>query len=131
MPWNGKLYVQNYNSHKAPSGAGVSLRRIDADLSMEIVAETLGVDGTYTNRFVHFPTSQLVLGPHVISADHKIVTIPELQPLRVCGTSRHLTKPDTHVYVLAMEGELLELDLTTYECTSSSTSTRSSAPTAR
>jgi hypothetical protein len=117
MPWNGKLYVQNYNSHKASSGAGVSLRRIDADLSMEIVAETLGVDGTYTNRFVHFPTSQLVLGPHVISADHKIVTIPELQPLRVCGTSRHLTKPDTHVYVLAMEGELFELDLTTYECT--------------
>ena len=34
---------------------------------MEIVAETLGVDGTYTNRFVHFPTSQLVLGPHVIT----------------------------------------------------------------
>ena len=116
MPWNGKLYVQNYNSHKARSGAGVSLRRIEPDLSMEIVPETLGVDGTYTNRFVHFPTSQLVLGPHVISADHKIVTIPELQPLRVCGTSRHLTKPDTHVYVLAMEGELLELDLTTYEC---------------
>ncbi len=117
MPWNGMLYVQNYNSHKAASGAGVSLRRIDADLSMEIVAETLGVDGTYTNRFVHFPTSKLVLGPHVIDADHKIVTIPELQPLRVCGTSRHLTKPDTHVYVLAMEGELFELDLTTYECT--------------
>lgn len=117
MPWNGKLYVQNYNSHKAASGAGVSLRRIDTDLSMEIVPETLGVDGTYTNRFVHFPTSRLVLGPHVISADHKIVTIPELQPLRVCGTSRHLTKPDTHVYVLAMEGELFELDVTTYECT--------------
>lgn len=117
MPWNGKLYVQNYNSHKAPSGAGVSLRRVDADLSMEIVPETLGVDGTYTNRFVHFPTSKLVLGPHVISADHKIVTIPELAPLRVCGTSRHLTKPETHVYVLAMEGELFELDVTTYECT--------------
>ncbi|HEY9335717.1 MAG TPA: hypothetical protein VIQ79_14890 [Kribbella sp.] len=116
MPWNGKLYVQNYNSHKAASGAGVSLRRIDADLSMEIVPETLGVDGTYTNRFVHFPTSRLVLGPHVISADHKIVTVPELAPLRVCGTARHLTKPDTHVYVLAMEGELFELDVTTYEC---------------
>jgi hypothetical protein len=116
MPWNGKLYVQNYNSHKAHSGGGVSLRRIDADLSMEIVPETLGVDGTYTNRFVHFPTSQLVLGPHVIDREHKITTIPELTPHRVCGTSRHLTKPDTHVYVLAMEGEVFELDLTTYEC---------------
>jgi hypothetical protein len=116
MPWNGKLYVQNYNSHKARSGAGVSLRRIEPDLTMEIVPETLGVDGTYTNRFVHFPTSQLVLGPHVIDREHKITTIPELTPHRVCGTSRHLTKPDTHVYVLAMEGEVFELDLTTYEC---------------
>ncbi|MGC4937858.1 hypothetical protein [Kribbella sp. DT2] len=116
MPWNGKLYVQNYNSHKAASGGGVSLRRIDPDFSMEIVPETLGVDGTYTNRFVHFPTSQLVLGPHVIDREHKITTIPELTPHRVCGTSRHLTKPDTHVYVLAMEGEAFELDLTTYEC---------------
>ena len=118
MPWNGKLYVQNYNSHKAAvrcRGQPAPDRR--PTCRWRSSPETLGVDGTYTNRFVHFPTSQLVLGPHVIYADHKIVTIPELQPLRVCGTSRHLTKPDTHVYVLAMEGELLELDLTTYECT--------------
>lgn len=117
MPWNGALYVQNYNSHKADSGSGVSLRRISSDFTMEIVPETLGVDGTYTNRFVHYPTSQLVLGPHVITRDHKIRTVPELVPVRVCGTSRHLTKPDTHVYVLAMEGELFELDLVTLECT--------------
>ncbi|MVA74440.1 hypothetical protein GC722_00090 [Auraticoccus sp. F435] len=117
MPWNGKLYVQNYNSHKAGSGGGVSLRRISEDLSMEVVPETFGVDGTYTNRFVHFPTSKLVLGPHVIDTEHKITTIAELAPLRVCGTARHLTKPDTHVYVLAMEGELFELDLTTMACT--------------
>lgn len=117
MPWNGKLYVQNYNSHKAGSGGGVSLRRVDPDLSMEIVPETLGVDGTYTNRFVHVATSSLVLGPHVIDTEHKITTIDELVPLRVCGTAEHLTKPDTHVYVLAMEGELFELDLTTYACT--------------
>jgi len=116
MPWNGKLYVQNYNSHRAASGRGVSLRRIDADLSMEVVPETLGVDGTYTNRFVHFPTSSLVIGPHVVSPDHLIRTVPELVPMRVCGTTRHLTKPDTHVYVLAMEGEVFELDLTTLEC---------------
>lgn len=115
MPWNGKLYVQNYNSHKV-NGSGVSLRRIDADLEMEIVPETLGVDGTYTSRFVHYPTSQLVLGPHVIDRHHKIRTVPELVPLRVCGTTWHLTKPDTHVYVLAMEGELFELDVNTLEC---------------
>lgn len=117
MPWNGKLYVQNYNSHKAKSGGGVSLRRIDENMQMEVVAETFGVDGTYTNRFVHYPTGRLVLGPHVIDEHHTITTVPELAPVRVCGTSRHLTKPDTHVYVLAMEGEVFELDVMTLECT--------------
>ncbi len=116
MPWAGKLYVLNYNSHKANSGSGVSLRRISADLSMEIVPETLGVDGTYTNRFVHYDTNQIIIGPHVIDARHNIRTVPELQPVRVCGTTRHLTEPKTKVYVLAMEGELYELNVVTLEC---------------
>jgi hypothetical protein len=116
MPWNGFLYVQNYNSHKAHSGSGVSLRRVALDLTMEVVPETLGIDGTYTNRFIHYQTGTLVLGPHVISPDHEIRTVPELVPERICGTSRHLTKPDTHVYVLTMEGEVYELDLLSLEC---------------
>ncbi len=115
MPWAGKLYVQNYNSHKERSGRGVSLRRIHEDLSMEIVPETLGVDGTYTNRVVHFTSNQSVIGPHVIDAKHRIRTVPALQPLRVCGTTWHLSDPNK-VYVLAMEGELFELDMTTLEC---------------
>lgn len=116
MPWAGVLYVQNYNSHKERSGRGVSLRRIRDDLSMEVVSETDGIDGTYTNRFVHFPSNQLVIGPHVIDAEHKIRTVPELRPLRVCGTSRHLTDPDNLVYVLCMEGELFELNVHTLQC---------------
>jgi hypothetical protein len=116
MPWAGALYVQNYNSHKEQSGRGVSLRRIQPDLRMEVVAETLGVDGTYTNRFVHYPSNQLVIGPHVIDSQHRIRTVPELRPLRVCGTARHLTRPESHVYVLCMEGELFELDLLTLQC---------------
>lgn len=116
MPWQGKLYVENYNSHKERSGRGVSLRRIHEDMSMEIVPETLGVDGTYTNRFIHFWTNQLVIGPHVIDANHRIRTIDILRPLRLCGTTWHLTDQNK-VYVLAMEGEVFELDMTTYECT--------------
>ncbi|WP_198664439.1 hypothetical protein [Jiangella endophytica] len=116
MPWAGKLYVENYVSHKRGSGSGTSLRRISDDFSMEVVPETVGVDGTYSNRFVHFPSNQLVIGPHVIDADHKIRTVPELESLRVCGTSRHLTDPDNLVYVLCMEGELFELDVRTLEC---------------
>ena len=86
MPWAGKLYVQNYNSHKARSGAGVSLRVIHEDLSMEVVPETRGVDGTYTNRFVHFASNQMIIGPHVIDERHRIRTVSEFVPLRVCGT---------------------------------------------
>ncbi len=117
MPWAGELYVLNYNSHKEKSGRGVSLRRIHADMTMEIVPETLGVDGTYTNRFVHSPSNQIVIGPHVIDAQHKIRTVKELQPLRVCGTTWHMTDPENKVYVMAMEGELFELNVRTLECT--------------
>ncbi len=116
MPWSGKLYVLNYNSHKAKSGAGVSLRVIDKNMQMEVVPETRGVDGTYTNRFVHHASNQLIIGPHVIDPMHRIRTVPELQPLRVCGTTWHLTDPENLVYVLCMEGELFELNVHTLEC---------------
>ncbi|MHB1155391.1 MAG: hypothetical protein ACYC26_00990 [Phycisphaerales bacterium] len=116
MPWAGKLYVLNYNSHKEHSGRGVSLRRIHEDMSMELVPETRGIDGTYTNRFVHHDSNQIIIGPHVIDAQHEIRTVPELQPLRVCGTTRHLTDPRNKVFVLCMEGELFELNVHTLEC---------------
>ncbi len=116
MPWAGCLYVLNYNSHKERSGRGVSLRRIRADMTMEVVPETLGVDGTYTNRFVHYPSNQLVIGPHVIDAAHRIRTVAELRPLRVCGTTWHLADPGNLVYVLCMEGELFELNVRTLAC---------------
>ena len=116
MPFAGVLYVLNYNSHKERSGRGTSLRRIRPDMTMEVVAETLGVDGTYTNRFVHYPSNQLIIGPHVIDASHRIRTVPELRPLRVCGTTWHLSDPDNLVYVLCMEGELFELNPRSLEC---------------
>jgi len=80
-----------------------------------VVKETKGIDGTYTTRFIHFPSYQLIIGPHVIDANHKIRTVKELQPLRVCGTCRHLSNKDL-VYVLAMEGEVFELNPVTLEC---------------
>lgn len=113
MPYNGALYVQNYNSHRAETGTGVSLRRIEEDFSMEKVPEAIGVDGTFTNRLVHFETGSLVIGPHVIEPDHTVHTVDELAQHRLCGTARHLTRPTTHVYVLTMEGLIFELELST------------------
>ncbi len=116
MPWAGKLYVLNYVSHRRGTGTGTSLRRIDADMRMEVVPETKGVDGTYANRMVHIPSNQMIIGPHVIDAEHRIRTVPELVEVRVTGTAMHLREPDRLVYMLGMEGELFELDVHTLAC---------------
>jgi hypothetical protein len=110
MPFNGSLYVENYVSHKT-DGSGTSLRRIDEDSSMHKVPGAIGTDGTYTNRMVHYETGKLVIGPHVIDPDHTVHTVEALAPHRLCGTARHLATPDTHAYVLTMEGLVFELDM--------------------
>ncbi|MAX26962.1 MAG: hypothetical protein CMJ19_20910 [Phycisphaeraceae bacterium] len=113
QPWNGKLYVVNYNSHKAHSGAGVGMRVIDENLQM--IKHPEAVDGTYANRFVHHNTNRMIIGPHVVDPDHNVTTIEELVPCRLCGVAKHLTDPEL-VYVLAMEGEVFELNPLTFEC---------------
>jgi hypothetical protein len=116
MPWAGFLYVLNYVSHRRRSGTGTSLRRINDQLQMEIVPETRGVDGTYANRMIHFDSNQLIIGPHVIDADHNIRTVKELTEVRLTGTAQHLDDPKNKVYMLGMEAELFELNVHTLEC---------------
>lgn len=113
MPWLGRLYVLNYVSHRRKSGTGTGLRVIDGDFRMAV--HPAAVDGTYANRFVHAPSSQLVIGPHVIDRDHNVRTVEALTEIRLCGTSAHLTEPDRLVYMLGMEGELFELDVHSLE----------------
>ena len=112
MPWNGKLYIVNYCSHKK-DGNGVGMRVIDENLQMIMHPEA--VDGTYANRFVHFHTNRMIIGPHVVDPDHNVTTIPELMPCRLCGVANHLTDKNL-VYVLSMEGEVFELNPITFEC---------------
>lgn len=114
MPWNGKLYVLNYVSHRRQTGTGTGLRVIDGDFAM--TRHPAGVDGTYANRFIHFPSNQLIIGPHVIDTQHHVRTVRELVERRVCGTAAHLRDPENWVYVLAMEGELFELNPRTLAC---------------
>lgn len=113
MPWNSKLYVLNYLSHRGKDGSGTGLRVIDQDFNM--VRHAAGVDGTYANRMVHYPSNQLVIGPHIIDAAHRVRTVDALIDVRLCGTARHLKDPDQMVYMLGMEGELFELDVYTLE----------------
>jgi hypothetical protein len=114
MPWLGKLYVLNYNSHRRRTGTGVGLRVIEPDLSMQ--KHPAAVDGTYANRMVHTPSSQLIIGPHVIDTQHNVRTVESLIDIRICGTSPHLTDPKNLVYMLGMEGELFELNVHTLDC---------------
>jgi len=67
--------------------------------------------GTYTNRFVHDPSNQLFIGPHVIDAERAVRTIEPLLEVRLCGTMYHLTDRDNKVYMLGMEGEFFEVDV--------------------
>jgi hypothetical protein len=113
MPWNGKLYVLNYVSHRRQTGTGAGLRVIEGDFTMRVHPEA--VDGTYANRFVHTPSSQLVIGPHLVGKDHRVRTVKALADVRLCGTAKHLSEPQNLVYMLGMEGELFELDVHTLE----------------
>ena len=113
MPWQGKLYILNYVSHRSGTGTGSDLRVIDANFQMTRPA--VGVDGTYANRMVHDESSQLIIGPHVVDVRHNIRTVRELVDIRICGTARHLRDPKNLVYMLGMEGELFELNVHSLE----------------
>lgn len=112
MPWNGKLYVLNYVSHRH-DGNGTGLRVIDGDFQMEL--HSARVDGTYANRFIHYTSNQLIIGPHVIDVEHNVRTIEKVKHVRLCGTSEHLTDPENLIYMLGMEGELFEVNVHTLE----------------
>jgi hypothetical protein len=113
MPWCDSLWVVTYLSHTKETGSGTGLYEITPDFKMTKRPESH--PGTYTNRMVHFPTNQMIIGPHVVDAEKNVRTIESLLDVRISGTARHLEKHDTHVYMLGMEGEFFELDMQTLE----------------
>jgi hypothetical protein len=114
MPWCGRLWTITYVSHTGKSGSGGGLFWIGDDFIRHRHPESK--DGTYANRWIHYESSQLVMGPHVIDEEQNVRTVPELIDVRVCGTSGHLFDPKNLCYVLGMEGELFELNVHTLEC---------------
>ena len=115
MTFADRLWVVSYVSSKSKSGVGAGLFEIDPDLRMTKRPESYV--GTYTNRFVHYPSNQLFIGPHVIAADRRVRTIQPLLEVRLCGTMYHLTDPENKVYMLGMEGEFFEVDVHTLAVT--------------
>ncbi len=111
--WADRLWSVTYVSSKAKSGVGTGLYEIDADMNMTKRPESLV--GTYTNRFVHFPSNQLFIGPYAIDAKRNVRTIEALVDVRLCATIGHLEDPENKVYMLGMEGEFFELNVHTLE----------------
>ena len=113
MPWADRLWVVTYVSHKKGSGTGTGLYEVDGDFNITRRPESH--PGTYTNRFVHHESNQLIIGPHVIDADRNVRTVEEFFDVRVCSTFRHLEEPESKVYMLGMEGEFYEMDVDSLE----------------
>jgi len=109
MPWQGKLYICNYVSHRRQSGTGTGLRVIDENFEMTV--HPAAEDGTYANRFIHHKSGQMIIGPHLVDTQHNVRTVKELVDIRLCGTAEHLEDPANLVYMLGMEGELFELNV--------------------
>lgn len=115
VSWAGKLWVVTYVSSKKGSGEGTGLFELDRDFVLRKRPESMS--GTYANRMVHYPTNQLVIGPHVIDAEGRVRTVPVFEKHRLGGTMEHLTDPKNKVYMLGMEGEFFELDVNTLAVT--------------
>jgi len=113
MPWADRLWAVTYVSSKSKSGVGTGLYEIDE--SLNIVQRPESYVGTYTNRFVHFESNQLIIGPWVIDAERNVRTIEALLEVRICSTMKHLDDPENKVYVLGMEGEFFEMDVHSLE----------------
>lgn len=113
FPWANRLWVITYVAHFSGTGSGTGLYEIND--KMEIRKRPESVVGTYANRFLHGPTNQLIIGPHIIDHNGNVRTIEGVINHRLAATMAHLTDPANKVYFLAMEGQFFEVDVHTLE----------------
>jgi hypothetical protein len=115
VPWADRLWVVTYAPHK-PTGSSDKLYEITPDLRQIIRPESIG--GTPANRMIHEESQQLFIGPHAISADGKVRTIPYTAMYgRPTGNARHLFDPAGKIYYASMEEAFYEVDVRTLEVT--------------
>ena len=113
IPWANKLWAIGYVAHI--KGDGIGLYELSEDMSWR--KHPASVTGTFADRMVHWDSQQAIIGPHIIDAQGRVRTIPEMSKYRLAAVMRHLTEPKTKVYFLTMEGFFWEVDLNTLEST--------------
>ncbi len=110
IPWADRLWAIGYVAHIR--GSGLGLYEIREDLSWRL--HPASVTGTFANRFVHWRSGQVFIGPHAIDEKGEVRTIEALKGHRLTATTNHLTDP-AKLYFLSMEGLLWEVDARTLE----------------
>lgn len=111
MPWADKLWAISYVAHIDRSGIG--LYEISDDMTMR--KHPASVTGTYANRIVHQQSNQAIIVPHIISKKGSVKTFTSLVSHRLTATMNHLTRPDSLVYFLTMEGLLSDANVYTLQ----------------
>ncbi|CAL1548764.1 unnamed protein product [Lymnaea stagnalis] len=113
MPWADRLYMVSYLS-VPDAGSGTGLYAIYDNFEMYKLVDH---NSTFANRILHRQTNQIVIGAWVIDLDGEIRTFQDLLKVRIAATAEHLTKPETMVYMLGMDGPLWECDVVALTCT--------------
>ena len=109
MPWADKLYMISYLSVN-DYGSGTGLYEIDQDLRMTKIQNHSSV---FANRMLHHWTDSVIMGPYVIDKHGGVRVISDLLKVRIGAVAEHLTTPETHVYMVTMEGPVYEVSLVT------------------
>ncbi|WP_206513073.1 hypothetical protein [Larkinella soli] len=112
VPWAGKLWAVGYVAHIR--GSGVGLYEISDDMTMR--KHPLSHTGTFANRMIHNPSNQALIGPYAIDTLGRVRLIDALKGHRLAATMQHLSRPDSLVYYLTMEGLLFETNVYSLQC---------------
>jgi hypothetical protein len=109
IPWADRLWAVGYVAHIF--GSGIGLYELDEKMNFKKRPES--ITGTFANRMVHDPSNQAIIGPHIIDIQGNVRTFSELGKHRLTATMKHLTRSDSLVYFLTMEGILFEANVYT------------------
>ena len=66
---------------------------------------------------IHHWTDTIIIGPYIIDKDRNVRVISDLLEVRIGAVSEHLVTPETHVYMISMDGPFYEVDLTALKAT--------------
>ena len=113
VPWAGSLWTITYAPH-SPYGSSDKLYQITPQLEQIVRSESIG--GTPADRLIHKESNQLFIGPYAIDAQGNVRTMSyRTAPGRYTGAARHLTDPESKIYIATMEEGFYEVDVNTLE----------------